>query len=147
MKPIYYLHKLFGTSSIMHFMYITDVSNQEFKNPYLLLYIEMIDAVVFYEFFWNLPNVINCLSSSAILQINLYFLLVHYIHDDIKTSKNNATCFYTPVVLKLSIIVKIWKKHKGENLENFDTPFVTTDQVLIILWHLKGSKYTFPLLQ
>ena len=29
------------------------------------------------------------------------------------------------------------------NHNNFDTSFVKIDQVLIILWHLKGEKYPF----
>ena len=36
---------------------------------------------------------------------------------------------------------------KEINHQKFDTysytSFVTTDQVLIILWHLKGAKYSF----
>ena len=31
--------------------------------------------------------------------------------------------------------------------QQFDTSFVKIDQVLIILWRLKGEKYPFPLLQ
>ena len=32
-------------------------------------------------------------------------------------------------------------------VNNFDTSFVKIDQVLIILWCLKGEKHPFPLLQ
>ena len=30
--------------------------------------------------------------------------------------KSNAACFYTPIVLKLFIIVQMWKQHEEENL-------------------------------
>ena len=38
-----------------------------------------------------------------------------------------------------------WRRKFNRN--NFDTSFVKIDQVLIILWRLKGEKYPFPLLQ
>ena len=63
---------------------------------------------------------------------------------------SNAACFYTPViVLQLLIIDQMqktaWRRKLNHN--NFDTSFVKIDQVLIIIWHLKGEKYPFPLLQ
>ena len=35
---------------------------------------------------------------------------------------------------------------KELNHNNFDTSFVKIDQVLVILWRLKGEKYPIPLL-
>ena len=61
--------------------------------------------------------------------------------------KSNAAGFYTPIVLKLLTIVQMWKQHEEGNNNNFDTTFVKIDQVLIILWRLKGEKYSFQLLQ
>ena len=44
----------------------------------------------------------------------------------------------------------MWKQlEEGNKLNHnkFDTLFVKIDQVLIILWRLKGEKYPIPLLQ
>ena len=44
-----------------------------------------------------------------------------------------------------SNVITAWRRKLNHN--NFDTSFVKIDQVLIILWRLKGKKYPFPLLQ
>ena len=48
-----------------------------------------------------------------------------------KKKKSNSSCFYTPMVLKLLIIVQMKTKWKRKfNHNNFDTSFVKIDQVL-----------------
>ena len=41
------------------------------------------------------------------------YVITHSVHKHLK--KSNAACFYTPVVLKLLIIVQMWKQHEEGN--------------------------------
>ena len=47
--------------------------------------------------------------------IKYIFLMIPQLHPYKHLKKSNAACFYTPIVLKLSIIVQMWKQHEEGN--------------------------------
>ena len=65
--------------------------------------------------------------------------LVNYFAHPVKYAYSIKT------INRCSNVKTAWRRKLNHN--NFDTSFVKIDQVLIILWRLKGEKYPIPLLQ
>ena len=71
--------------------------------------------------------------------------LTWYINTSKKVTRLVFIRYSIKTVNHCSNVKTAWRRRLNHN--NFDTSFVKIDQVLIILWGLKGEKYPFPLLQ